>query len=870
MGDWPAGTMLRVRGTVAGRFSQRTLRVAEAALEPGPVVGLPAPVPVATGVATESFEGARVIVSGTVAAAPDQLTDGLGVTVDDGSGPVRAVIGPAARRGQDHHRGDDRDGHGPARAARQQWDRFGWVSDPGHALRGAGARAAADADPNAHCNPGADSDSDNDAVASATPAPTPIPAPTPTPAPTPIPAPTPTWTPTPGTTPTPIPSGAAVTLGDARALPIGSKVRTTGVVVAEAGRLGAPALLAVVDATGGLVVHLPTGAGTFARGTLLEVTGKLATPYGQLEIRPAKADLRRLGTATLPTPMLIPATGLTESTEGRLVTATGRLTAKPTKTAAGVLTIILERDGAGSVKVMADPSSRVAAASLKIGSTYRVVGLVGQRATRSGAQDGYRIWVRDPADLVITAGGGGSPSPTPGGRSPSPTPGPGSPAPISIARALKVTDRAVAIEATVTTPARCSTRPVGGSSSRTAVAPSRSCSRPTPRRRSVGARVRVVGRIGVAYDAPRLRADGLMVLATGTVPRALVLQGQPGLAHEWRLVTVSGRVDTVRKLGDRWRAELIVGAQRVVVVGEAGAGIPSSAITRGTNRDRGRDRPTTFPERDRPSICRDPQVAGGHPDRRSARAGHGHRTEQRLWWCRRHGRPGGFRPSVRPGRSRRGPRRSRWPGRRDRPRRRPRRRPSARRVHARRRDRDRAGGPARSCARGAAPRSNPTTRSRRPGVSQRPRTAAVVVVDDPAGIVQAGDPTAADPRAVLRATDSLAVGRRRHRRRRPSATDWPVSAAARSRSIRGRPGSGRCSPITAAVVAITVVRRVQLRRRMAARVASRLATFAGPSGPQLPEPPSAERGAKHDPLGLTLVRTRDYPRPSFAPAKQPP
>ena len=43
------------------------------------------------------------------------------------------------------------------------------------------------------------------------------------------------------------------------------------------------------------------------------------------------------------------------------MTATGRLTAKPKKTSAGVLTIVLERDGAAPVKVMADPSSRVAA-----------------------------------------------------------------------------------------------------------------------------------------------------------------------------------------------------------------------------------------------------------------------------------------------------------------------------------------------------------------------------------------------------------------------------------------------------------------------------------------------------------------------------
>ena len=64
-------------------------------------------------------------------------------------------------------------------------------------------------------------------------------------------------------------------------------------------------------------------------------------------------------------------------------------------------------------------------------------------------------------------------------------------------------------------------------------------------------------------------------------PLPLVLHGQPGVAHEWRLVAITGRVDNVHKLGDRWRAEVVVGNQKVVVVGEAGAGIASSALVAG-------------------------------------------------------------------------------------------------------------------------------------------------------------------------------------------------------------------------------------------------------------------------------------------------
>ena len=569
--SWPAGTIVRVDGIVASRFSQRTLRVSESALQPGPMADLPTPRSIETGAATEAFEGVRVAITGIVVGAPDQLTDGLGVTVDDGSGPVRTVIGPDAASGRTISSGMTATVIGPL----GQRDSSGTGS--------AGYRVQATLAGELLLGPTATPIPTPVATPSPTPVATPSQIVTPTPPPTVTPAPTatPTSTPTPMPTPTPAPSPTTVTIGEVRTMPIGTEPRTTGVVVAEAGRLGSPALLAIADATGGVVVHLPAGAGSYARGTLLEVAGKLAAPYGQLEVRPVKADLRDLGTGTPPTPLAVGVAGLTESTEGRLVTATGRLTAKPTRTSAGVLTIVLKRDGASPVKVMADPSSRVAAASVKVGSTYRVVGFVGQRASRSGALDGYRIWVRDAADIVNMTGSGGSPSPTAGAGSPSPTPGGASPATVSIARALRITDRVVAIDAVVTTPATLldstGRRIVvqDGSGAIEVLLPTDTAAPP------IGARVRASGRIGVAYDAPRLRADGLTVVAAGSVPVALVLHGQPGIAQEWRLVTVTGRVDTIHKLGDRWRAELIVGGQRVVVVGEAGAGIPSSAMVQG-------------------------------------------------------------------------------------------------------------------------------------------------------------------------------------------------------------------------------------------------------------------------------------------------
>ena len=95
----PAGTTVRITGTLGTRFAQRVLRVGEAEIEAGPVTDLPSALDLATGSADETHEGSLVAVTGVVDGAPGALSDGLGLTVDDGSGPIKAVIGPAALAG---------------------------------------------------------------------------------------------------------------------------------------------------------------------------------------------------------------------------------------------------------------------------------------------------------------------------------------------------------------------------------------------------------------------------------------------------------------------------------------------------------------------------------------------------------------------------------------------------------------------------------------------------------------------------------------------------------------------------------------------------------------------------------------------------
>ncbi|HMA47874.1 MAG TPA: lamin tail domain-containing protein, partial [Frankiaceae bacterium] len=328
---WPAGTSVTVRGTVGSRFAQRTLRAAESAVIRGTMGDLPAALSIDTGDATESNEGRRVTVSGTVSGPLDSLADGLGINIDDGSGVVRAVIGADALAGQTVVAGMTATVSGPL----GQRDSSG-TGTSGYRVYAtlAGELSLTAPEP--------------------TPTPTPTPTPSPTPTPTPTPTPSPTPTPTPSPTPNPSPTGTTATLATVRALPLGTRVTVSGVVTAEAGRLGTPALIAIGDATGGIAVRLPSDSMPPTRGTLLEIDGTLSAPYGQLEIKPVTGGLTVIGMSALPGTVPVPASGLDETLEGRLVATTGVLTTKPRRSSGGDLTITLDRDNATPVRLIAD------------------------------------------------------------------------------------------------------------------------------------------------------------------------------------------------------------------------------------------------------------------------------------------------------------------------------------------------------------------------------------------------------------------------------------------------------------------------------------------------------------------------------------
>lgn len=572
----PPDTLVTVTGTLDDRFAERTLRASVADVVALGEQERPQPWLQQTGAIGESVEGWRVLVQGVTVGSPSDLADGLGLLVDDGTGQVRVIVSPDALGGLVVPSGTQvvavgpvgqRDSSGTGLAgyrihATEAGD-FGVVNPPTPTPAPSSTPA-----PTATAAPTVAPTTAPTAMPSPSPTPTPIPTTAPTPTPTPTATPAPTVTPSATPAPTPPPTLSIV---EARGAPVGTVVTVGGVVTAEGGRLGLPPLIAIADGTGGIAVRLSDGVASPPRGATVLVKGVLADPYGQLELRPATGGFKVTGSGSLPTPLVLAAADLGEGTEGRLAELTGTVKAAPQKGTSGDLTIdLVDRNGV-AFRVIADGSSQILAADLAKGRSYRLTGIVGQRASRKGALDGYRLYLRDRADVVAVASSG-----TPGASL-----SPAAVTPIAVALALP-DGTSVTIEATVT----AGTSLLDSSGRRIVVQDGTGAievflpsGATAP---SVGSHVRVSGATGHAWGAPKVMASTVEATTGGPTIGSAALDRAPGERDEWLLVRISGAVLKVERLGDRWRAEIqLVNGTKVPVQGQAGAGIPSTAIVAG-------------------------------------------------------------------------------------------------------------------------------------------------------------------------------------------------------------------------------------------------------------------------------------------------
>jgi hypothetical protein len=440
-----------------------------------------------------------------------------------------------------------------------------------------------------------------DADIATDPAPTPTPVPTPTPtvtprptaAPTATPRPTPSPAATPAPTPTPTPTPTATPPVDQpivviRQAAVGATGTVTGTVTAEPGRLLDQRVIVIQDGSGGIPVRLPAGVDLdrFPRGRIVRVTGVLAAPYGNQELRPVRADAISLqGDGGLPVAVDRSGSELGEVTEGTLARVSGTIE-RVDAGSSGSITVTLE-EGSGELRVFLHAGHGVPRERLTPGWRLTATGIVGQRESSAGAGDGHRLWPRDARDLVLSAPPTPTPTPPPADPTPRPTPTArprptATPAPPVRRIADLVAGQVSTIEGTVTTPAGL----LDGDARRVVVQdlsgailvrlPEGAAVPP------VGGRVRATGEAGTYYDAPQLAVDEPIAQLgrRGTPP--LLLRRAPDRALEWRLVRVVVRITDVSRDGDAWRLEGSLGAAGTLpVAGVEAAAIPSDGFDEG-------------------------------------------------------------------------------------------------------------------------------------------------------------------------------------------------------------------------------------------------------------------------------------------------
>ena len=420
-----------------------------------------------------------------------------------------------------------------------------------------------------------------------TPAPSPIEPPAPTPAPTPSPspieppAPSPTPTPTPTSSPTPAPSPAprvSIAIGEARALAVGAVAVVTGTVTVQPGRILGERTMVLQDESGGIAVRLPVGYPIEAlpRGTIAQVGGSLSDPYGNLELRAGDDhDVTIIGSGGLPEPQALDSLDIAESTEGRLGSIDATLI-DIDRYSSGAVSLTV-RDDRGEARVYAFAPIALDPSALIRGQRLSATGIVGQRASRAGAGDGHRLWLRGRSDLaVLDAGAVPTPPPAGGGTDA------GDDQPPRVAIGEATPGRRVTIVGVVTSKAGVidteGRRVTVQDESGAILVRYPAGVRPA----GVGRVIRASGEVGTWYDALQLEAESTPRPQGRRRVVASPLRRPPVASDEWRLVRVAVRITDIERDGDTWRAEAeLADGASFPIVGLAGSRIDPTPLEPG-------------------------------------------------------------------------------------------------------------------------------------------------------------------------------------------------------------------------------------------------------------------------------------------------
>jgi hypothetical protein len=365
-GTVPRGVELVVRGVVDDRFSQRTIRAEVtdvAVIGPG---SDPVPMSATTGAVGESHEGQLVSLEGAIDGPPTSLTSGVAYDLDDGSGPIRLLVGPGT--------GIDTTPWAPG-AVLSLVGVVGQRDSSGTGVNGYRVQPRDQAD-----------------LASVLPPVTPQPTPSP-------PAPTPSASPSPTPPATPV-----MSIADARVASVGATVRIRGVITVPTGLVEAGS--AVVEDESGAILVRSSANERLRRGQLVELAGTRSTKSGMASIRLGEPALV-LGSQPDPAPPHRRTGQIREADEARLVIVRGLVGDGPRRTTGGGLTLTLD-DGSGELRVFVASGTGISVALLPSGSWVEVRGVVGQQTTGNAPTSGYRLWPRDGADVRVIAPASGA------------------------------------------------------------------------------------------------------------------------------------------------------------------------------------------------------------------------------------------------------------------------------------------------------------------------------------------------------------------------------------------------------------------------------------------------------------------------------
>lgn len=373
-GSFARAERLRISGTIDDRFSQRTLR-AEAADVTSLGGGTePAPTGEPTGSVDERVEGRLIRVAGTVLGSPTSLSAAIAYDIDDGTGPVRVVVGStlgidttawvAGARVELHGVVGQRDSTGSGTSGYRVQPR-----DPDDVLSVTGPSATASPGPSGSPRPSE-------------------PAPSASP-----------------------PADGVVPIAEARSRPKNARVRVRGTVTMPPGIVD-PVSAVIEDDSGAIVLRVGEETGVLARGDRIEVDGVRSTLRGMETLRITTAA-RHLGRASEPAPTVVRTGDAGEALEAHLVRIRGAVVATARRAPSGSLSFELD-DGSGPLRVFLAARLGADAAGLVAGAWVEVTGVLGQETTGAQPLRGYRLWPRTALEVRIGASPGASTAPAGG------------------------------------------------------------------------------------------------------------------------------------------------------------------------------------------------------------------------------------------------------------------------------------------------------------------------------------------------------------------------------------------------------------------------------------------------------------------------